>query len=72
MRQGTIRDGAIHIDMIRALLPSNYGAFTWSGDVVITGVDSGGLTMEDYIVPTISNLSRKISSTPPLVVTDIV
>lgn len=55
MRQGIVYGKADEIESIRRYLPTNYGAFTWSDDVIIVGQDSGGWTMEDYVVPRLNS-----------------
>ena len=54
-KQAIIRGMAYDVDVIRRYLPSNYFAFTFAHDVIIVGIDEGGWTLEDYVIPRLAS-----------------
>lgn len=54
-RQAVLKNQADNVDTVRSYLPENYSAHTWGRDVIITGDDVAGWTMEGYVVPRLNS-----------------
>ena len=55
IRIAVVEGKANDCDAIRCYLPSNYSASTYGMDVVITGRDYNGYTMQDFVIPRLSS-----------------
>jgi len=56
IRRAVIRGlGHDKLETIRRYLPSNYSADCDGGNIWITGTDSAGWTLEDYVIPRLAS-----------------
>lgn len=55
IRKAIVRKQADKVDAIRRYMPSNYSAAVVGEDVVLTGKDSAGWTLEDYVIPRLAS-----------------
>lgn len=56
MRQAIVTGGLnVTLELVQQYLPSNYSAERISGDIVITGEDNHGWTLEGYVIPRLAS-----------------